>query len=207
MNFSMNIINHIDLTPEFDALYNYKPLLQFMKYIVTNSYKDNFNDLYLSNDYNGNLYAFVGNENDQGFWHIDDSPFSCIWMINKPGNGGNLHYLYIGKNDHDDNNDKWNKIAQIMVQYVKDQTLEYDTEQYITIDDSDVLVKYVDANPRDMYCFKGNVLLHKSSKIKGNEPRIVFVTTYADSADFENTDTIQTEFFTKSNSDTLLSSH
>eukprot|EP01084_Bolivina_argentea_P155780 271467_1 len=84
---SMEFVSRIDMETYAEqtgalfpsiALYNYEPLLQFWRKVI------NSTELFLSTDQAGNVYGFYGQINDWFSWHFDESPFSCITMIDKP---------------------------------------------------------------------------------------------------------------------------
>ena len=102
-NYRMDFIAKSELDIAFDLLYNYPPLLTFLRAIVTspiinialennqqdnaNKYNSNntqmyddliYNNLYLSNDEIGGVYGYIGYNNSQTPWHYDHHPFSCI---------------------------------------------------------------------------------------------------------------------------------
>merc|ERR1719242_2603204 len=100
--YSIGFIGKSGLSKEFIDLYNYKPLLSFLKQILINTHHANndtldcrtYSDLYLSAAGDGSVYAYIAQDLDRGAWHFDQHSFSCVWSILKPLNGGQLKYKY-----------------------------------------------------------------------------------------------------------------
>eukprot|EP01084_Bolivina_argentea_P190239 326976_1 len=170
---------HIEQTESEDyksyliSLYNYPQILELWRKII------NSTELYLSQDKAGSVYGFYGKPNDWFSMHFDESPFSCIYMIEKPEKGGFFRYIVMDnpiKNETIDNNiyDKWEELGIVLnnEENVKDR------------------IKSIHVNEGDVYCMFGNQTLHEVTKIQGNKDRSVFVMTYGNTLHFEHTSNV-----------------
>eukprot|EP01084_Bolivina_argentea_P297502 512548_1 len=152
-----------DLTKMFIDIYNHKPLLLFLKQIVTIA--KNYSDLHLSNDKEGSVYGQMYRNGSVNGYHFDQHSFSCVWLLQKPLNQtGGFRYIKM----KDDNTRNWNALNDIL-----------------NVDkDDDILAFY--ANEGDITCFIGNTTLHGVDEIEGNRMRLAFVTTYSEYANFKH---------------------
>ena len=73
----------------FYQLYTNNDLINFFREII------NDESLYLSNDEYGSIYGLVGRDGNVCPWHIDETPFSCVYVIHKPQFGGYLKYVQL----------------------------------------------------------------------------------------------------------------
>lgn len=149
------------------SLYNYPPLLQFWRAVM------NTTELYMSKDEAGSVYGFYGKPNDWFSWHFDESPFSCIYMIAKPEQGGFMRYI-------------------VMDNPLKQKGVEWDELGIVLTKEDEVKERIitVNVNEGDVYCIFGNQTLHEITKVGGNKDRSVFVMTYGNSPNFQHTDNV-----------------
>lgn len=173
--------NRNDLPQSFEKLYEYKPLLKFLQTVVDKSeiyhVENGENSLYLSKDKEGAIYSLIGEVNDIGGWHYDQHPFSCVWMIHKPNEGGILQSIQFEPNTR-----IWNNIDD-----------EYwDLLNLIWNQDTSIKhwISNIEVDEGAMYCFTGNNTLHQVTKIEGNKARRVIVMAYAPTTNFAHSDDI-----------------
>ena len=187
------------ITDELLEFYDYKPVLNFLERIITNvDHKNNkygldcvdeydcgkYRKLYKSHDKHGSIYFYVANKGGHGCFHFDQHPFSCVWMINKPGKGeGDLVYGFLPPKRIEYDNTKM-RITE---------GFNWDVLGKMILDkDEDIIDKYqgiIEPNNGDLYCFKGNITVHTISPAI-NDQRITMVTAYADYDGFTHMDSI-----------------
>ena len=155
------------LTSHMLSLYTYAPLVSFWRRIANDS------ELYPSSDEAGSFYGFYGQPQDWFSWHFDESPFSCIYMIDKPQRGGSMRYI-------------------VMDNPLKTPGAGWDELGTVLTDEAQVAdrVRSMDVEEGDVYCIFGNQTLHEITKIEGDKDRSVFVMTYGNTPDFEHTDNV-----------------
>eukprot|EP01084_Bolivina_argentea_P182247 314664_1 len=170
--FQVNLLNirKKDLSQIIIDMFEYEPLLNFLKEIMVQSGK--FNDLYLSNDTDGSVYVYLYNNGNFGEWHFDEHPFTCVYMIIKPDIGGRYRYYYDDTMNKHKHNASWDVIGQIL----NNET--YAMQQYVNA---------VDRNEGDMICHMGNITFHQTEQSFNNVVnnqydivRAIMVFSYAD---------------------------
>jgi len=168
-------VGRTDLSQVFIDLYNYKPVLELFRKILL---KHTYQSLYLSADFEGSIYGLVGIEGDIGGQHLDQHPFSCVWMLQKPlHNSGEFQYVRYSPVKYESKNGtsfEW----------------DFDLMHQINIKNEDAIRnhrKAISVQNGDVYCFEGNVTMHETTQIKGEIDRILFVTAYHELEGFQHT--------------------
>eukprot|EP01084_Bolivina_argentea_P138684 244104_1 len=157
-----------DLPIYFENIYMYPPLLSFLELIVRKSgvyshNEHNDNILYLSQDKYGSMYSVIAQPSQHGNWHYDQHPFSCVYMINKPTNGGIFKYLSLTQPASNNDTKYWHLLKLILN---KSKSVEH-------------LMSTIEVDEGGLYCFTGNSILHHATKVEGSTSRAVLVMTYA----------------------------
>lgn len=173
-NLKLGTVGKTALPKIMSDIFEYEPLLTFLKEIVTRN--GWFNDLYLSADTDGSCYIFSYENGDFGEWHFDQHPFTCVYMILKPDYGGKMEFYYDSNNNHNYN---WNIIGKIL----RNET-----------DAMNIYVNEIESNESDMYCFKGNITLHRTQHSFNKDVditddsiiRSILVLSYADYPGFKH---------------------
>eukprot|EP01084_Bolivina_argentea_P140118 246419_1 len=172
----IGFIGRSDIPKIFVNIYEYKPILELFRKIL--SLKRNYKSLYLSTDLEGSIYGLIGSDTDEGGWHFDQHPFSCVWMLQKSLNHtGEFQYVYMPPIKHQTDNGiefEWN--FELLDNIHKNNETIFKT--YVN--------RLSDINNGDVYCFEGNVTYHAVTPIYGDINRIVFVTTYSEIKNFQN---------------------
>eukprot|EP01084_Bolivina_argentea_P089025 160722_1 len=162
MSVSSHIIN----------VYNYSPLLSFLKQILIKSSETHYSHLYLSNDKEGSVYGLIFKDKWVGSWHFDEHPFSCVWVLQKALYGsGSFGYVYMPPD------------------YSIKDGWDYNLLHRILYNDTETWYQHVKthlADIGDMYCFNGNVTLHTINPVVGPVDRVVFVTAFSEHKDFKH---------------------
>ena len=132
------------------------------------------------------IYSLIIDDNDQDYWHYDENPFTCVWMIDKPSAGGVFEYVHTGLQ----------KPIDIMTNNATDE--EY-WRLLGLVYDRDISIKHyignVEVNEGGMYCFAGNNVLHKVGKTKGDKLRKVIVMAYAPDPQFKHSEYVHNSNF------------
>eukprot|EP01084_Bolivina_argentea_P051944 95470_1 len=179
--YNSTMIGKWKLSTDIIQLYYHEPLLHFFEYIVTSTIHSSslcdsniydcrkYNKLYVTSNQKCetcDVYVYMLKEDDTALYHFDRTPFSCVFLINKPNIGG-IHRNYWSPPTYD-NEYNWKEIGKILN------------------NDADVNMKEINANEGDVFCFKGNISLHGISPIYGRTNRISLVMNYADKQHFAN---------------------
>ena len=156
--------------------YNYDPMLSFLKQIVTNSRVAPYTNLIRSIDPNGSIFALILKDHGEGIWHFDTHPFSCAWVIQKSINdSGATAFADIGEISKTWTGDMYG--AQLSVsQYnlihnilIKNETEDISWRKHI---------QYYYPNEGDMFCFNGNLTMHRIMNVYGSVDRITIVAAF-----------------------------
>ena len=182
----IGFVGRSDLTKEFIDLYNYEPLLNFFREILINTHHERndtldcktYSDLHRSGSKEGSVYAYIAQDHDQGAWHFDQHPFSCVWMISSPLYGGDLKYKFTPPSSSSFNDDNDNNYYDSKLGY------DWDILTKIIIDKNEEYFDRLAPREGDLYCFKGNITVHMADQVLGDTLRAVFVTAYADYPNF-----------------------
>jgi len=176
----MSFVGRSNLPAPMIDMYNYDPLTRFMEAILQRTVYDSFRTyqkpypaLHRSDDKEGSVYIFLGEDGDQGEWHVDQHPFTCIYMLSKPDHGGDFllaHFPPTQKDAFGGFNWDWELFASIHMLY-----------------DHHPDVRHVSSEEGDVYCFEGNVSWHAAGPIMWtSQPRAIMAMAYADRAGFQH---------------------
>ena len=183
LHAQLGFTNRGKLPQSFGHLHSYQPLLSFLQEIIIKS--GIYSNIYPSTDDEGSIYSLILDSKDKDYWHYDENPFTCIWMVDKPLNGGIFEYIVgsqqpldIKKNIKTDE-DYWNLLGLV---YDRNSAIKH-------------YIANVEVDEGGIYCFGGNNTLHKVSQVKGNKLRRVIVMAYAPENNWKHSEYVHNSNF------------
>eukprot|EP01083_Nonionella_stella_P076718 209219_1 len=158
-------------------LYEYEPLIEFMKTVVTSTKHElplcdpwqydckQWNDLHIGTTKEVTsvflqTHAKVLQDGDFMNYHLIEEGLTCSFVIDGAWVGGDVQYKFVAPKVMIGNDVKWN--WKLIKKVLKE----------------DVEVNSFVPQASDMYCVKGNITLHRINDVEGDNTRVDLVMSY-----------------------------